>query len=171
MSRPLLTQEANRPAADEQNPFVRLWQGFMTGRLMLALAVLLFELGDHLLGTPKPGWVLALCAGYFLQTLSVRVFSSPVRPGEAFRHQWFLTVAVDLVVFTILQVTRVGGLTYLPLFVLPALLAGVMGTRIMALGTAALITLTLLTEPFAGLPVGQLPYSSELMQAALSAEP
>ena len=56
--------------------------------------------------------------------------------------QWLATIGVDIVCFTALHVLEpVAGLNYGALLVLPVLMAGVLTPRLMALATAAAVTL------------------------------
>jgi two-component system sensor histidine kinase PilS (NtrC family) len=61
------------------------------------------------------------------------------------RRQWLLTVGVDLVVFSSMHLLAVGAsFSYAALLVLPVLMAGVLTSRLLALGTAAGVALMLL---------------------------
>jgi two-component system sensor histidine kinase PilS (NtrC family) len=76
----------------------------------------------------------------------VRVFIKPLPPGQAFDPQWVSTIGVDLVAFSTLQFLQAGGINYSPLFAIPVLMASVLGSALLAFGTAAAVTLLLLTE-------------------------
>ena len=162
--------EALNTAASPE-AYRRLWQGFMTGRVLIAFALLLLQMALTI-NNPKYSeanfWMFALCVAYLAQCLMVRVMFAPVPPGKPFQTQWFATVLVDVLMFGALQVSRGGTITYLPLFVFPVLIAGVLATRRLALGTAALCTLVLLIEP--NLPLHQFnaQTASDLAQAALA---
>ena len=149
----------------------RLWQGFMTGRVLIAFALLLLQMAltiNNQKYSETDFWMFALCVAYLAQCLLVRVMFTPVPPGKPFQWQWFFTVLIDVLMFGALQLSRSGTLTYLPLFAFPVLIAGVLGTRRLALGTAALCTLVLLIEP--NLPLHQFnsQTASDLAQAALA---
>ncbi len=87
-----------------------------------------------------------MCATYLAATLAVRVFARPSPPGKTFDPQWVSTIGVDLVAFSTLQFLQAGGINYSPLFALPVLMGSVLGTPLLALGTAAGVTLLLLTD-------------------------
>ncbi|NIC39678.1 PAS domain-containing protein, partial [Aquabacterium sp. A08] len=53
-------------------------------------------------------------------------------------------------VFGLLQTFQQGGVNYTPLFVLPVLLASILGPLLLALGSAAFATLALLFDAFSG---------------------
>lgn len=126
--------------------FGRLWHGFMTARVMMALAIFLLQGLIHALGQQVSIWVLGVCGIYLAATLAVRVLARPESPHRTAAPQWILTIGVDLIAFSALQLTQTGNMNYAPLFGLPLLLASVLGSRMLALGTAAAITLLLLGE-------------------------
>ncbi len=136
-----------REPTPEDSAFSRLWRGFMTARVMIAL-VLLVILGTTYLMAPRPaeGWLVAMCAGYLVATVFLRAYGKPRPPGQTFDAQWVSTIGVDLIAFSVLQFLQAGGISYLPLFALPLLLASVLGSLLLALGTAAAITLLLLFD-------------------------
>lgn len=119
----------------------------MTARVAIAtvlfavLSVLALVLSPHI-----SGWLVGLCATYFAAALAVRVFTEPMAPGQAFDSQWVSTIGVDLVAFSTLQFLQAGGINYSPLFALPVLMGAVLGSPLLALGTAAGVTLLLLTD-------------------------
>jgi hypothetical protein len=67
-------------------------------------------------------------------------------PGPRFDPQWVSSIGVDLLVFSALQLLQAGGIYYAPLFALPVLMAAVLGSTLLALGTAAAVALLLLAE-------------------------
>ena len=60
------------------------------------------------------------------------------------------TIGVDLLAFSTLQFLQAGGINYSPLFALPVLMGSVLGSPLLALGTAAGVTLLLLTDAWLG---------------------
>lgn len=138
------------PAGTVASPgsaFVRLWLGFATARIGVAVALLLLLIGASLAGTaPVSGWVVGLCVTYLASTLAVRLLARPGRPGVAFDPQWVSSIGVDLLVFASLQFLEAGGIYYAPLFAVPVLMAAVLGSGSLALGTAAAVALLLLAE-------------------------
>ncbi|WBY03740.1 PAS domain-containing sensor histidine kinase [Ramlibacter tataouinensis] len=135
------------PAASPESAFVRLWLGFATARVGVAVALLILLLGAGLAGTPPvSGWLVGLCGTYLAATLAVRLLARPGRPGAAFDPQWVSSIGVDLLVFACLQFVQAGGIYYAPLFAVPVLMASVLGSTSLALGTAAAVALLLLAE-------------------------
>jgi len=132
------------PAAD--STFQRLWLGFGTARVCVAVCLLLLLAGTKLLGTPVSAWLLGMCATYLAATLAVRLLMRAVRPGPAFDPQWVSSIGVDLLVIATLQFLRAGSFWYVPLFAVPVLMASVLGSALLARGTAAAVALLLLAE-------------------------
>jgi two-component system sensor histidine kinase PilS (NtrC family) len=132
---------------ERDTSFARLWRGFMTARV--AIAMVLLALLTVLMLTPALNisrWLIGLCATYFAAALAVRVFTRPTPPGQTFDPQWVSTIGVDLVAFSTLQFLQAGGINYSPLFALPVLMGAVLGSPLLALGTAAGVTLLLLAD-------------------------
>jgi two-component system sensor histidine kinase PilS (NtrC family) len=134
-------------AAGEDSAFVRLWRGFATARVAIALVLLSLLLAMMTLGTAPliSRWLIGLCSTYLAATLAVRIFTRPLM-GQSFDPQWVSTVGVDLVAFSTLQFLQAGGINYSPLFAVPVLMASVLGSALLALGTAAAVALLLLAE-------------------------
>ena len=130
--------------APDDEASVRLWQGFMTARVLVALAISLLQLIIVALGQTVDPVVLMLCAAYVAATLGVRMKAQPSAVGQTFGRQWLLTAGVDIAMCSLLQLLQPGTLNYTPLFALPLLLVAVLGTLRLALGTAAGIALLLL---------------------------
>jgi two-component system, NtrC family, sensor histidine kinase PilS len=128
--------------------FARLWRGFMSARVAIAV-VLLLLLGALFVLVPVLNisrWLLALCAAYLFAALAVRLFTQPAPPGRTFDPQWVSTIGVDLVAFSTLQFLQAGGINYYPLFALPVLMGSVLGSGLLALATAAGVALLLLMD-------------------------
>ena len=138
---------AATPIAAEQEPstgFTRLWTAFMSARVLVALALLGLHIGLHLLGRPVTVWVLGCCTGFVVVTAAARLALRPRGPGRAFDAQWLPTVGLDLLFFATLQWQGNLGINYTPLLALPVVMAAILGSRALALGTAALTALMLL---------------------------
>ena len=88
---------------------------------------------------------VAACLGYLAVTITVRVVSRTVPPPQP-GPQWMPTIGVDIIVFSYLHLFAGEALSYTPLYSLPVLMAGMLGTLMMALGTTSLITIILLAS-------------------------
>lgn len=153
---------------DQPLEFERLWRAFMTARATLGLVLLLLQAGINFIVPAHSNTPSLICAAYFAATLAVRLMTSPQQLGHTFDTQWLRTVGVDLLAFVTLQVLENSGINYTPLFALPVLMASVLGTLIMAMGTAAGVTLLLFS--YAGWQSLNTPWDSttHFLQAALT---
>ena len=124
--------------------FERLWRGFMTARVTLGLVLVALQGSLYALGQSTHTGLIFVCGGYFAATLAVRMFAQPRRLGPTFDPQWVFTIGVDVLVFTVLQFLQGSSINYAPLLALPVLLAAVLGTLWLAVGTAAGVSLLLL---------------------------
>lgn len=169
---PLSTWNWDAPALAaraDSTAFARLWRAFMGARIVVAM-VLVAVLGVlRLLGLLRGGgWELALAFAYLAAAVIARVRAHPSAPGRTFDRQWVFTIGIDLLAFSALNLLERAGLNYSPLYALPVLTASVMGSSLLALGTAAAVTLLLLTD--AWVQALQLPadYAPRFVQAGLA---
>lgn len=136
-----------RGLALEHNPqpqeFERLWRAFMTARATLGLVLVMLQGGIFVLTQQQSAVPLLICGAYFVTALAVRLMTHPQHLGRTFDVQWLRTVGVDLLAFAALQAVQSSNINYAPLFALPVLMASVLGSLIMAMGTAAGVTLLL----------------------------
>jgi two-component system sensor histidine kinase PilS (NtrC family) len=122
----------------------RIWQGFMTARFTLGLVLLVLQGTLYATGTPQNKWLIAITLAYFASTLTTGLFGQPRFLGSTFNRAWILLVGLDVIAFTSLQFLQKNTINYTPLFALPILLASVLGSLQLALGTAAGVTMLLL---------------------------
>jgi len=126
-------------------PFARLWHAFLTARVMVALALVLLVLTGSAVNQLASPLLLLASGLYFIATLSLRAFGQRTPPPPQPGLHWLSTIGVDLVLIAVLQALQSGSsVNFTPLFGLPLLLASVLGTLTLALGTAACATLLLL---------------------------
>ena len=156
------------PRAPSEATFVRLWHGFMTARVMMAIAIGLLQVLIYALGQHVHPLVPPICAGYVAATLAVRMLAEPRRPDQSFGRQWIFTVGVDAAVYSALQFIQQGAMNYTPLFALPLLLVSVLGSLRLALGTAAGITLLLLAGAWWPALNGAADTAPRMLEAALT---
>jgi two-component system sensor histidine kinase PilS (NtrC family) len=135
------------PAPPGVTAFQRVWRTFMLARLGIAVALLALLGGMMVLGlVPLDYWQLSLCAVYLGGVLAVRLLTRPAPRGRSFDPQWVSTIGVDLLTFSTLHFLQTAGLNFTPLFALPVLTASVLGSTLLALGTAASVALLLLVD-------------------------
>jgi two-component system, NtrC family, sensor histidine kinase PilS len=149
--------------------FERLWRGFMTARATLGGVLVALQAGLFALAAPSPSLLpLLVCSAYLVATLAERVISAPRLPGPYFNGAWLRIAGVDLLAFAALQTLQDGSINYTPLFALPVLMASILGSHLMAMGSAAGVTLLLFG--YAGWLSWQAPWntSAHFSQAALT---
>jgi two-component system, NtrC family, sensor histidine kinase PilS len=135
------------PAPPAVSAFERVWVTFMVARVGIAVALLAMLGTMMVLGlVPLDYWQLGLCAVYLAAVLAVRLLTRPAPRGRSFDPQWVSTIGVDLLTFSTLHFLQTAGLNFSPLFALPVLTASVLGSRLLALGTAASVALLLLVD-------------------------
>lgn len=153
---------------DRESGMPRLWRGFMAARILVAGVLLLLLLYLRLMGQPPQNLALVVCLAYLATAVWVRVLGRPMLPGDKLDPQWLLTVGVDVAVFGLLMYLKVGTINFTPLFALPVLLAAVLGPLLLALGTAAAVTLALLAEALRYTFEGAPDATGRYVQAAIS---
>jgi two-component system sensor histidine kinase PilS (NtrC family) len=154
----------------EDSAFLRMWRGFMTARVSIAIALVIFfsVLYGLAPGRGVSTWLIGLCATYLAAALVVRLVTRPPLPGHTFDSQWVSTVGIDLLAFSTLQFLQAAGMNYMPLFALPVLTAGVLGSPLLALGTAAAVTLLLLGDAWVFVLHTSQEYAPPFLQAGLT---
>src|SRR5450830_676942 len=135
--------ESDLEPANNPREFERLWRGFMTARVTLGLVLLLLQGTLYFLETARNTILLLICAAYFAAALAMRLLASAHPMGKAFDVQWISIIGVDILAFGALQAAQGNSINYTPLFALPVLMASVLGSLLLALGSAASVTLLL----------------------------
>ena len=134
---------------DATHEMSRQWQGFMTARLLLGFVLVTLQTALYVTGTSHSQTQIAISAAYLAGTLASKLFIQPRPLGQSFNRVWGALVGIDLLTFSALQLIQGGGasistINYTPLFALPVLVASVLGSMRLALGTAAGITVLML---------------------------
>ena len=164
---PPTTQQPALASDADAGAFARLWAGFMSARVLIALAMLVFHLlpsGEHRMSPVA----LGLCLAYLAATTAVRLLARPCEPGRPFDGQWPYTVGVDLAFIVLLEFLPAVNIDYLPLLGLPVLMAAIMSSRALTLGTAALAALVLLGMAAWRASAASWADNSGIMQAGLT---
>ncbi|MES2398918.1 MAG: ATP-binding protein [Pseudomonadota bacterium] len=155
-------------AEPELGSFSRLWRAFMSARVTIAAVLVILQGSIYMLGSVPSRWAVVVCTGYLCATLMVLMLARPRPPSNKFDLQWLYTIGVDVMAFSALSYLQSGGVNYTPLFALPVLLAAILGPLLLALGTAASVTLFLLAHAWwlSMHALGELP--SRFLQAGLT---
>lgn len=140
----------------------------MGARVAIAVALLGLILVMYVLGTPAPSWIVTLCAGYLVLTAAGALLASPRQQGRHFDAQWVYTAGADLAFFGLMYWQQIGSINFSPLLALPVLMAAILGSRALALGTAALAALCLLGHATQSAAHSEWESRSEWIQAALA---
>lgn len=162
-------EDAGALAVEGPDEFVRLWRGFMTARVTLGVVLVMLQSTLYALGQSHDKLLIMACGVYLVATLGTRLLARPRRLGRTFDPLWLSTIGVDLLAFGLLQfVQGHAGINYSPLLALPVLLASVLGSLPLAMGTAASGALLLLAQALS-LALDQSADSAQLFaQAALT---
>ncbi|MBE2262938.1 MAG: PAS domain-containing sensor histidine kinase [Burkholderiaceae bacterium] len=123
----------------------RLWHGFMTARVVIALVLLAAQVSTLVMGQSSL-LLLGLCIAYLVATVAMRMLSQPRGRDMVFDPRWVATIGLDVATFSALHFMQGATINYTPLFALPVLQAAVLGALPLALGTTALVTLILLAD-------------------------
>ncbi len=135
-------------------PFVRLWRGFLTARVMVGLALVALQTLGQAVNQVLEPTVLALSVAYLVAAILMRILARHRPPHPGAGAQWLPSIGVDVAVVCAMQLLHSGALNYTPLFGLPILMAAVLGTLTLALGTTAGVTLLLLGLAWLGARTG-----------------
>lgn len=153
-----LTRHARRLLGASGMPsFQRIFRAFLGARVAVGLLLLTTQFATHWFGSGVPLHVLAGCVlyaaltatawGLFRGAGAAASGATAPPPSRLNRRQWMATIGVDVIAFGALHLLAPrGGLSFVPLLVLPVLMAGVLTRRRAALGVAATVTLLLLGE-------------------------
>jgi two-component system sensor histidine kinase PilS (NtrC family) len=171
---PYLARQARRIVGAGESGFERMYRIFVGARATLGLALLGAQIVGLAVGTRTlAGGLISLA--YALQALTLWVLprfrrrvAGAAAPTRLSRRQWAATIGVDLLAFAALHLLAPSAtFNYTPLLVLPALMAGVLTPRRLAMATAAMASLILLAAAGRGGLDGADP-TSALLPAALT---
>lgn len=135
----------NHAAIPLDTPFRRLWRVYLAARVVVAL---LLAIGSVLLAPTHTQQLLpqlAVLAIYGALAILYAVISQQPPPQRKV-YAWLPTIGLDLLLISLLEVTKTGSYTLTPLFGLTVLFAGTLGGWLVVLGTCAYITIFLLME-------------------------
>jgi len=142
---------SQRVIGGEDSALARIHRTYAAVRAAFGLALVAAQGAGNLLGARVSLPLTLICIAYAVQAIALwllprfQPLTTPVSSPMLRRRQWLATVGVDLVAFGALHVVGSGGpINYSALLVLPVLMAGVMGPRLIALGTAAGVALLLM---------------------------
>jgi two-component system sensor histidine kinase PilS (NtrC family) len=170
----VLLRQARRLAQKQDSALARIFRTYAAARAVIG-AGLVVALGvGSLLSARSSEVVAALCLVYAVQAITLWVLPrfgalAQPQPSAGGRvRQWAVTIGVDLLVFTALHVlTTTSNVNYGALLVLPVLMAGVLSSRLLALGTTAAVALMLLVVAWLASSTGQ-DAPTQMLQSGLA---
>lgn len=146
-----LMRQARRIERAQDDALARVYRTYAAARAVIGLALVGAQGVSSLLGTRSAEWLTLVSLLYGVQAVTLWLLprfgalAEPQLQRRQRRRQWLATIGVDLLAFTLLHLLEVGSsLNYAALLVLPVLMAGVLTSRLLALGTAAGVALVLL---------------------------
>lgn len=131
--------------------FQRIYGAFLAARAAVGMLVLGTEIATDLFIGGLPNWVLVVCVLYAAATVSTwllpRLRKAPVQLPGLGHLRWLGTIGLDLATFGVLHLFAPrAGLNFVPLLVLPVLMAGVLTSRLAALAVTAAVSLLLMAQ-------------------------
>jgi two-component system, NtrC family, sensor histidine kinase PilS len=162
-----------RPAALEGHALARVFRTYAAARAALGLGLVVVQGVASLIGSRSSEWLVMVSLAYAVQAITLWLLPSfsplaqPQTQRAKRRHQWLVTIGVDLMAFTVLHLLEGGSIfNYGALLVLPVLMAGVFMPRLLALATASGVALLLLMVAWRTAPAQEL--SALMLQTGLA---
>ncbi|AKJ27739.1 two-component system sensor histidine kinase NtrB [Caldimonas brevitalea] len=150
-----LSRQARRLLGATLPSFQRIYRTFLGARAAVGLLLLATQFASLLSSNSgRAVWPVAIYIGYAVAAFATWWLARS-RPevdetlpsNRLLRRQWMASIGADLIVFgTLHLLTSNANINFVPLLVLPVLMAGVLTPRLSALAVAAAVTLLLLGE-------------------------
>ncbi len=150
----LRRRQARHAAQRQDSALARVARTYMAARAAIGLGLVAAQAATSFLSSGSAEgpieWVTLLCLIYAVQAISLwllpRFGPASWQPGTRGRAMaWLATLGFDLLCFGALHALALGAsFNYGALLALPVLMAGVLTSRLQALGTAAAVALLLL---------------------------
>jgi len=144
-------RQARRSAQAQDTALARIVRTYAAARAAIGVGLVAVQGASNVLGARGSDWLALISVAYAVQAITLWLLPrfgalvQPQRDAWQRRRQWLATIGVDLLAFTLLHVLAIGStFNYTALLVLPVLMAGVLTSRLLALGTAAAVALMLL---------------------------
>ena len=150
-----IDRQSRRLVQAQDTAFVRVYRTYVAARAAVGVGLVAVPSVSGLSGLRASEAVVLVSLAYAVQAITLwllpRFGTLAVAADQVLlqarqrRRQWLATIGVDLFAFTLLHLLEVGSsFNYAALLVLPVLMAGVLTSRLLALGTAAAVALVLL---------------------------
>ena len=148
------------PAAPD-GALARVYKTYAAARAAVGVGLVAVQVVGGIFGLRSPMLLVLVCIAYAVQAITLwllpryEILAEPQKSTSLRQRQWLATIGVDLLAFSTLHFIESGSsFNFAALLVLPVLMAGVMTQRLLALGTAAGVTLMLLGVAWRGSLVG-----------------
>ena len=164
----LLLRQVRRIAEAQDTALVRVFRTYVAARAVVGVGLVVAQGLISAFGQRQVELLAVLSVAYAVQAITLWLLPrfrplaepQPHDSGQR-RRQWLATIGVDILAFMGLHLIEVSSsFNYAALLVLPVLMAGVLTSRLLALGTAAAVALMLLFVAWRG---GADPLGSGLM--------
>jgi two-component system sensor histidine kinase PilS (NtrC family) len=146
-----LLRQARQTARAQDSALARIYRTYAAARAAVGIGLVAVQGLSSLIGSHGSESLTLVSMVYAVQAITLWLLprfgalADPQLQVRQRRRQWLATIGVDLVAFSLLHVLEVGAtFNYAALLVLPVLMAGVLTSRLFALGTAAGVALLLL---------------------------
>ena len=159
-----LDRQARSLARAQDTSLIRVYRTYAAARAAVGVGLVAVVGTSSLMGLRSSEWLALVAVAYAVQAITLWLlprFGALARPQSRAaqrRRQWLVTIGVDLAAFSVLHLMEVSvSLNYAALLVLPVLMAGVLTSRLLALGTAAAAALVLLAAALRDLGSAEAP--------------
>jgi two-component system sensor histidine kinase PilS (NtrC family) len=146
-----IDRQARRLAQAQDTSFSRVYRAYAAARAVVGVGLVAVQGVSSVIGLRASEWLALVSLAYAVQAIVLWLlprFGALTRPPtqqHERRRQWLSTIGVDLLAFALLHLLAVNtSFNYAALLVLPVLMAGVLTSRLLALGTASAVALVLL---------------------------
>ncbi len=168
-----LLRQVRRFAAAQDSALARVFRTYTAARAAIGVGLVAVQGVSSALGMRALESMAWVALAYAAQAITLwllpryRQLAQPQPRGRRRQQQWLVTIGVDLLAFSALHVLAVGSsFNYAALLVLPVLMAGVLTSRLLSLGTAAAVALMLLLVALEAAQGGAVP--ELLLQSGLA---
>ncbi len=160
----LLLRQARRAADAQDSALVRVYRTYAAARAVIGVGLVGAQALSSVIGGGRVSEAMTLVSlAYAVQAITLWLLprfgplAQPPAHAAQRRRRWLATIGVDLLAFSLLHWLEAGAsFKYAALLVLPVLMAGVLTSRLLALGTAAGVALMLLAVAVLTAPVDAL---------------
>lgn len=155
-----LLRQARRAAQAQDSALARVYRTYAAARAVIGIGLVAAQGVGAMIGARSSEAMALVSLTYAVQAITLWLLprfgplAQPQAQRRQRRRQWLATIGVDLLAFTLLHWLEAGAsFKYAALLVLPVLMAGVLTSRLLALGTAAGVALMLLAVAGLAAPV------------------